>query len=190
MKKRRMNNELNDIDDSLNDIDDSLNDSDDEFFYENKEAMNIINYWFYDGKNRAEIYRLKWFSTGIHQEQCDKYIKTHYTTILLQAEQGKLTKKWTRGPLSTVALIIVLDQFSRHIYRNNNHQRNDKLALQIAHEFLNKKWFKYVSISQNIFALMPLRHSLQIKEIEQVLHYLNQLDNLNQNDFKFIKKIS
>ena len=40
-----MNNELNDIDDSLND-----SDSDDEFFYENKEAMNIINYWFYDGK--------------------------------------------------------------------------------------------------------------------------------------------
>ena len=68
-------------------------------------------------------YRLKWFATANRRAQVDRAITTRFRATLLEAERrgvGMLdgTPGWSRAnPRHLVALIVVLDQFSRHIYR-------------------------------------------------------------------------
>ena len=68
-------------------------------------------------------YRLKWFATASRLSQVDQEIAKRFGATLTQAEKQGLsmldgTPGWSRSnPRHLVAFIVVLDQFSRHIYR-------------------------------------------------------------------------
>ena len=68
-------------------------------------------------------YRLKWFATAKRLSEFDQYIAKRFGATLTQAENQGLsmlhdTPGWSRtNPRHLVAFIVVLDQFSRHIYR-------------------------------------------------------------------------
>ncbi|CAH0482424.1 unnamed protein product [Peronospora belbahrii] len=83
----------------------------------NEEAQDVLRYWF-DG-DQMETYRLKWFPTqgSIKQQQTDREIAHRFGPLLTQAEAGELNSWRFESPETCVALILVLDQFSRHIYR-------------------------------------------------------------------------
>ena len=68
-------------------------------------------------------YRLKWFATANRRTQVDAAITRQFGATLAEAEKRGLgmldaTPGWSRAnPRHLVAFIVVLDQFSRHIYR-------------------------------------------------------------------------
>ena len=125
----------------------------------------ILSFWF-DG-NLEELHRNKWFiSDKNHETQktVDAYISTHFTTIVESASLG-LLDHWMKQPLSFVALLIVLDQFPRHLYRMNIHHhlvtKTDEIALQKAWVFIQQHpdWLQALDTPYFIFVLMPLRHN-------------------------------
>lgn len=50
---------------------------------------------------------------GDNISRVDKLLREGFESLVLQAEAGVLTPSWSKRPRSLVALILLLDQFSR-----------------------------------------------------------------------------
>jgi len=130
------------------------------------EINTIINYWFPKDTN---IIPTIWFSKT---KETDDYIRLHFNELLILAESHQLNnwKSTTKGHL---ALIIILDQFSRHIYRDTEEQyKNDIIAFHYAQEFLLEKKDTDLSILEKMMILMPYRHQENIQIYEFIIKYL------------------
>ena len=71
---------------------------------------SILDFWF----NKKPNFEL-WFENG---KKYDENIKKKFYKYLIEAEKGNLLH-WLSYHKSYLAYIILMDQFSRHIYRNN-----------------------------------------------------------------------
>ncbi|CAM9951072.1 unnamed protein product, partial [Scytosiphon promiscuus] len=94
----------------------------------------------------------------------DETIRRDFGDLVLQAEAGSLTASWSKQPRSLVALILLLDQFSRHFFRGKSDRDErvaacDRQALPLAESLLAKGWQRRLSAEEHVFALMPLRHT-------------------------------
>ena len=105
----------------------------------------VLAFWF--GTDVAVQYSSLWFAphNSAQQREADAAIQRRFGPLLAQAEGGQLVG-WRGSAEGLLALIIVLDQFSRHIYRGH-HTRgrtggepNDALALGCAEEMLGAGW--------------------------------------------------
>lgn len=79
-------------------------------------AEEVLQFWF--GGDMQTNYKTKWFPDGSveTQRKADETVSTLFGSLFISAVNGELSD-WRKGLRSTVALIVVLDQFSRHIYR-------------------------------------------------------------------------
>ena len=76
----------------------------------------VLQFWF--GGDMHINYKTKWFPDGSAETQrkADEIIFNLFGDLFIFAINNRL-QEWKKEIRSTVALIIVLDQFSRHIYR-------------------------------------------------------------------------
>lgn len=75
---------------------------------------DVLKFWFPSQKNSdtaAMVRQWEWWFRG----GTTAYITKHFIPLLQQAARGELDS-WSKLPESRLALIIVLDQFSRAIY--------------------------------------------------------------------------
>jgi uncharacterized protein (DUF924 family) len=93
---------------------------------------HVLEYWF-SGSVR-DLYGNLWFCSGERQRAADDEVELRFGHTLEEAVQGAL-QSWTTSTRGRIALIIVLDQFSRHVYRrqgvpegNAVRRRTDELA--------------------------------------------------------------
>ena len=102
---------------------------------------SILNFWF--GGDPVINYKEKWFPRdgSIVQNHTDQVIRDRFADVLRAAEENELSS-WEGNPRDLLALIIVLDQFSRHIYRRNRKKiaENDAMALSKAEKMLLESW--------------------------------------------------
>jgi Bacterial protein of unknown function (DUF924) len=104
-------------------------------------ADAILAFWF--SGDAAENHRTRWFATGATRDRLDEQLRAQYSSLLADAENGALIEHWQHQPQSCLALIILLDQFSRHIYRGCADRdacvaRCDALALPLTEAMLAK----------------------------------------------------
>ena len=80
------------------------------------QSEDVLQFWF--GGDKRINYKTKWFPDGSAETQrkADETILNLFGDIFNSAVNNNL-EDWKRELRSTVALILVLDQFSRHIYR-------------------------------------------------------------------------
>ena len=82
---------------------------------------------------------------------------------------------WRHTPTTCVCLVVVLDQFSRHIYRHTGADRSAQLAadakaLGVAQHLLQQPgWVHRLSVPEHVFALFPLRHSATLERLNAAL---------------------
>lgn len=156
-------------------------------------AQEVLSFWF-DG-NLDENYKTKWFPTSSKflQQQADELITTNYSSLLSAAIDHQLDS-WLTHKLSTIALIIILDQFSRHIYRplpSDAMERlvADQYALQVAERLTSTpNWDKGLTIDQFIFSLMPFRHSATLNRLQYVLESIDQRLSIHEKYFDLLHK--
>ena len=132
--------------------------------------INLINnYWF--SNNYYRINYKKWFKNG---KLYDEEIKKKFTKILLIAEEKKLLH-WYDTKEGFVAHTILLDQFSRHIYRDTEKAyKNDDFALK----YVNLYFFEYESKlkpAEKLFMIIPYQHSENILDQKKGMFILNCL---------------
>ncbi|MCT4634997.1 MAG: DUF924 domain-containing protein [Rickettsiales bacterium] len=112
---------------------------------------DILDFWF------AKENKPKWF---IADNEFDQLIKDNFSNIHKKASNGKLSS-WRNSPETILALIIILDQFSRNMFRGSHLSfANDKKALEYTKEALSKEFDKQLANDDlRHFLYMPLMHS-------------------------------
>ncbi|MEE9452391.1 MAG: DUF924 family protein [Gammaproteobacteria bacterium] len=123
------------------------------------QQKNILHFWFgeiSDNGQVTEVYRQRWW---YKDPVFDQKIAAEFGDDLKRAIAGEY-EAWQEDARSCLALIILLDQFSRHIYRDSAmayHQ--DEKALALAELAIDKGYPRQLCPIETSFLYMPLMHS-------------------------------
>jgi uncharacterized protein (DUF924 family) len=113
----------------------------------------------------------------------DEKIKTLFGALVESAAKGELFS-WRSTAEGRLAEIIVLDQFSRNIYRNDPRAfAQDTMALILAQEMVELGLEQEIDLSQRAFVFMPYMHS-ESRLIHEEAVKLFSLPGL-ENNLKF-----
>jgi uncharacterized protein (DUF924 family) len=132
------------------------------------EAMyqDIIKFWF------EEIEEAFWWKKD---EGFDQLLRDRFSTIHQQARQGELST-WRATAQGRLAEIIVLDQFSRNMFRDTPQAfAYDGIALVLAQEAIAANADAQLTAKEKSFLYMPFMHSesLAIHEVAVALFEKN-----------------
>ena len=111
----------------------------------------ILDFWF------EQCRPWQWFRRS---EAFDLEIRRRFGVLVEQALAGGL-KNWEAEPSSCLALVLLLDQFSRQLWRGEARAfAGDERALQLSDRALARGWIaKETQRARRQFWLMPMLHS-------------------------------
>ena len=114
------------------------------------EKEEILNFWFKECKPE------QWFKKN---EYFDKMIENRFFIAIKNALAGKL-RNWEESETGCLALIILLDQFTRNVFRDTPQAfAGDKRALALSQLCCDKDYLTNPDIQRRQFMLMPMMHS-------------------------------
>lgn len=117
----------------------------------NELQRQVIDFWF------RELTPAQWFRSG--GPALDGTVRERFGTLLEQARAGRLDG-WASTPRGRLALILVLDQFSRHIHRGTPDAfASDEKARMLTQEGIAAEMDKPLTFSERHFFYIPLMHS-------------------------------
>lgn len=123
----------------------------------------ILEFWFREQELSApQIDRRMdiWFG---EDDVFDHECKKEFADDVELASAGKLDH-WAREPRGRLALILLLDQFRRNIYRNTAEAfAKDRAALKLCVEGAMEKKDQGLAPIQRAFFYMPLQHAESVK---------------------------
>jgi uncharacterized protein (DUF924 family) len=126
-----------------------------------REAEEVLSYWFPEDINNADPEaRRRQGERWMHGDpEVDREISERFGQVLEQARRGELDH-WADTPRGRLALTVVLDQFSRSVYRGSLlSYAQDEKALELALEGIDAGMDRELSPMERIFFWMPLGHS-------------------------------
>lgn len=99
----------------------------------------------------------------------DAEIRRRFLTTLQCARAGALDA-WRQAPRSSLALVIVLDQFSRNVFRDSPEAFSaDPTALSIARNMLAAGWDLRLTPLERGFVYLPFEHSEALPDQDEAL---------------------
>lgn len=102
-----------------------------------------------------------WFSRN---EALDAEIEADYADLHFKASRCELSD-WEETPEGTLALLLLLDQFPRNLFRGSAHSyATDPLARTTAHRALAKGFDKRVEPVLRPFFYLPFEHSEEMED--------------------------
>jgi len=126
---------------------------------------DIIQFWY------TEIPPRNWFVKDL---AFDTMLKRRFGDIHQKATAGELAH-WRQKPLGKLAEIIVLDQFSRNLFRNSSKAfAYDGQALVLAQSAIEQSADLALLPKQQSFMYMPLMHSESSLIHQQAVLVFNQ----------------
>ncbi len=140
------------------------------------ESQQILQFWFglaSDNLTIANQQAALWWSKD---ESVDTHMRDHYADWVRAAAQGELAH-WQQEPASYLALILLLDQFPRNIYRGSAASfAHDAQALQLTQQGLANGIDQRLSPIQRVFFYLPLEHAEDQLAQAQVVALLSALE--------------
>ncbi len=131
----------------------------------------VLSFWF------EEIDPGSWWKKD---EEFDRQIRKRFKQVHDKAIRGELFE-WRLTPRGSLAEVIVLDQFSRNIYRDTPRAfAYDGMALVLAQEAITAEFDRELSAVENSFLFMPFMHS-ESPEIHDLAVALYQRIGLEDN---------
>lgn len=124
----------------------------------NSQQVQVLEFWFGDDCNHPDWREdnRRWYSGG---EDFDRIIRERFAEPIEQALAGDLVS-WEHSPSGCMALIIVLDQFTRNIFRGSPRAfEGDERARSVLNTALLKGFDRSLSYKERCFIYMPLEHS-------------------------------
>ena len=113
-------------------------------------AQSVLSFWF------EEIEAKQWWAKS---DEFDRLITSRFGALHAAAARCELSD-WRASPQGRLAEVIVLDQFSRNIYRDQPQAfACDALALALAQTAVAAQADRHLEIRQRAFIYMPYMHS-------------------------------
>lgn len=125
----------------------------------NTRAQEIVDFWIgpaADDPAEAKARGKLWYQST---PESDDEIREQFGGDLARAEHGELDF-WASTPEGSLALVILLDQFSRNLYRGTARAfSNDAHALRIAGEAIAAKQHEELPYMGRAFLYHPFHHA-------------------------------
>ncbi|WP_180170918.1 DUF924 family protein [Acinetobacter sp. YH12027] len=142
--------------------------------------QDILEFWF-NPENQPN-----WFAKS---NNFDVLIEKKFKDIHQAASQAELWQ-WRTTAEGRLAEIIVLDQFSRNLFRDSSLAfAQDALALALAQEAIAQGLDLQLSPEQRSFLYMPFMHSESTKIHQSALKLFEQLGNPINLEFEKKHKV-
>ncbi|MBY0564139.1 MAG: DUF924 domain-containing protein [Hyphomonadaceae bacterium] len=115
------------------------------------EPKQVIDFWVGEGPER-------WFAKDMgFDARCRDFEAGHHA-----AARGEFAS-WASSPDGALALILLLDQFPRNLYRGSAHAfATDGLACAVAERAIDDGFDRVTSMPVRIFFYLPLEHAEDI----------------------------
>lgn len=129
------------------------------------EARGLVAFWLEAGPER-------WFTrSDAFDARCTQYLPLH-----LSASRRELAH-WTATPTGALALVLLLDQIPRNVFRDSAHAyATDGLARRYADEAVEAGFDARVDPSLRVFFYLPFEHSESIADQRRSLALHARLD--------------
>ncbi|HEV2268537.1 MAG TPA: DUF924 family protein [Steroidobacteraceae bacterium] len=126
------------------------------------ESLEVRRFWFGrlplkpDGvKERLAL----WFGSAAEEEQTDELVRSRFRGLVERAAAGELAA-WADSPRRRLSLILLLDQFPRHVYRGTDRAfATDREALGLTLSGMQSAADAALAPVERIFFYMPLQHA-------------------------------
>ena len=129
------------------------------------QPQSILHFWF------TELTPKQHFAKDA---ALDEAIRTRFGATLEAAARCELFA-WRATPEGRLAEVLVLDQFSRNVYRDTPRAfAQDALALALAQELVASGQDRSLPVAQRSFAYMPYMHSESALIHEQAVALFSQ----------------
>jgi uncharacterized protein (DUF924 family) len=140
-----------------------------------QEFEDVFSFWFPDlgtADHARMVRQFEWWFRG----GADSAINERFSLLLERAIRGELDH-WSKSPRPRLALIIVLNQFSRSLYRDTARAfAQDQKALGLAVEGIEIGQFAALETPwEKTFFFLPLGHSEQLSHLERAVTLAEQL---------------
>lgn len=124
-----------------------------------KRAQAVLNFWFDDPSDPDSEYgqqRKIWFKKD---PKFDELVRRRFESDYENARAGELNA-WMQSPRSGLALILLLDQIPRNIFRGSPRSfATDPQALAVARHGIDHRWDGSLIPVERVFLYLPFEHS-------------------------------
>ena len=126
-------------------------------------ARDVLNFWFgtvgHYGTSRAEWFR--------KDAAFDNSIRTKFLGTVESAARGEV-RAWESFPRGCLALLILLDQFPRNLFRGDAHAfATDTEARRICRHVLENGFDRDFLPVERMFVYLPLEHSESLADQDE-----------------------
>jgi uncharacterized protein (DUF924 family) len=127
----------------------------------------VLDFWFAAGWE-------KWWKKS---NAFDDDVRQRFGLTYKEVVDGK-RDGWVCEPQSALALIIVLDQFSRNLFRNDHRAwAQDLKALGVTREAIRRRFDVEMPVTVRNWVYMPFMHSEDLAVQTEGLSYFARLNN-------------
>ena len=127
-----------------------------------EEQNLILRFWLGEDQSNPELVKQKqkiWYRGG---EKIDLVIRENFGEVYERAATETLLH-WVETAQGALALVILLDQFSRNLFRGTSRAfAQDPMARAVAKRAFNLSLDREMSIPGRIFLLHPFHHSEEL----------------------------
>lgn len=139
----------------------------------------ILKFWFEDSKP------VQWFQKN---PDFDSEISARFESDYTLAAQG-IYNGWMDDAKSSLALIILLDQFPRNMFRGSVRMyATDAMALKIAKHAVEKKYDTMMGVNQKVFLYLPFEHSENMDDQETSLRLFKPTQDVDPTYYTYAKR--
>lgn len=143
-------------------------------FFQKENSDAILDYWF------VQCTPENWYKKD---PAFDADLKSNFGSVLEKALAGELDS-WADSPTSALAKILLLDQFTRNIFRDTPRAfAGDRQALALSLQCQNRGDLNDLDADHCMFMLMPVMHSEDLAIHEAGLPVFKKLTNANTYDY-------
>ena len=138
-------------------------------------AREVLEFWF--AAKGVGSPRIEWFRKD---PKFDAEIRRRFGELHASASEGALNA-WRASPEPMLALVIVLDQFSRNLYRNDPRAfAQDEMARSCAVEAIGRKDDLGFIPVQRQFLYLPFEHSEALADQDRAVALMESLDEFEE----------
>jgi len=136
----------------------------------------VLDFWF-GGEERRGKARAKWFNKD---DGFDSELRSRFRALHTQAERRSL-EAWRASAEPMLALVLLLDQFSRNIYRGDARAfAQDAHARECAREALARGDDLGLLPVERQFLYMPFEHSEALEDQDLAVEKMRSLEAFEQ----------
>lgn len=137
--------------------------------------QDVLDFWFEDGLEQGWPSRnlgALWFGGG---RDLDETVRERFATLVEPALWGELVD-WEAMPNARLALVILLDQFTRNIYRGEGKAfSGDHRSCTLVMEGVARGMDKELAWIGRVFFYMPLMHAEDLALQDASVRHFEQL---------------